>query len=206
MSTITISREFGSGGRELGKKLADFLKYNYFDREIICEIANEKNLNENYVESVVENGNFNNFAFPRAQTFSMQNIVLNQQKIEILTTQEKVIKKIAKDQNSVIIGRCADSILEGTGSFNIFIYSEIESKIERCKKYAPENENLTNDELEKKIKQVNKNRKKYYEAYTGKTWGAKENYHLCINTSCINIDDIVPVIANYALAYFGRKS
>lgn len=201
-NVVTISREFGSGGRELGKKLADFLGYAYYDREIISAIAAEKHLNENYVANIVENGGLENYSFSFANTFSIQNILLNQQKIEILTAQEKVIRKLADTQNAIIIGRCADTILEAKKSFNIFIYSDMNSKIKRCREYAKENENLTLKELQEKIKQVNKNRKKYYESYTGKIWGAKENYHLCINTTTLNIDEIIPLIAEYSKSYF----
>ena len=134
----------------------------------------------------------------------MQPIFFNQQKIEVLATQEKVIKKIADTKNSVIIGRCADSILEDYNTFNIFVYSDVSSKIKRCKKYAPENENLSDNELLKKIKQINKNRKDYYEAYTDKDWGEKENYHLCINTSNIEIGEIIPFIAGYIENYFKK--
>lgn len=206
MKVITVSREFASGGRELGEKLAACLGYEYYDKEIISAIANEKGLNENYIASVIENGNFRTYSIPIGRSFSLQPVFFNQQKIEILTAQEKVIKKIADTKNAVIIGRCADAILEDYDSFNIFVYSDMKSKIKRCRKYAPENENLSDEELLKKIKQINKNRKEYYEAYTDKTWGAKENYHLCINTNNIEIEKIIPAIAEYIKAYFKERN
>lgn len=205
MKTVTVSREFASGGRELGEKLAKYLAYDYYDKEIISAIASEKGLNENYIESVIENGSFRNYSVPIARSFSLQPIFFNQQKIEILTAQEKIIKKIADTENSVIIGRCADAILEDYKTFNIFVYSDMSSKLKRCIKYAPENENLSEKELLKKIKQINKNRKEYYEAYTDKIWGAKENYHLCINTAVMEIDEIVPFLGEYIKSYFKKE-
>ena len=205
MKVITVSREFASGGREFGEKLATYLGYEYYDKEIISAIANEKGLNENYIASVLENGNFRNFTIPVARSFSLQPIFFNQQKIEILSAQEKVIKGIANTKNAVIIGRCADEILADYNTFNIFVYADMNSKVKRCKKYAPENENLSEEELKKKIKQVNKNRKEYYEAYTDKVWGAKENYHLCINTSSIKIEEIVPFIGDYLKNFFKEE-
>ena len=205
MNIITISREFGSGGREFGKKLSEYLGYAYYDREIIKAIANEKGVCESYIENLTENGSLKNFILPRFRTFSIPNFKATQTKIDILTTQEKILKKIADEKHAVIVGRCADVILEKYNPFNIFIYSDMEFKIKRCKIYAPENENLSDEELEKKIKQVNKNRKEYYKTYSDKVWGAKENYHLCINTSMVDMEKVIPLIAAYVEVYFRRK-
>ena len=88
---------------------------------------------------------------------------------------------------------------------NIFVYSDMESKIKRCKYKAKEDEKLTDKELEKKIIQINKDRKKFHNLISNLEWGDKNNYNLCINTSEIEIKEIIPAIAEYIESWFRRK-
>ena len=103
---------------------------------------------------------------------------------------------MASSGSCVIIGRCADFILRDLDScFHTFIYADMESRMERCRKRAPEQEHFTDKELRRHIQDVDKRRSKYYQFFTGQTWGEKLNYDLCINTSGANIEDLVKVIA-----------
>ena len=166
---ITIGREFGSGGREFGRRLSEKLGFAYYDQEIISEISKRTSLSEQYVQAIVEHRP--SFSFP----------------IHIIT-------EMADRSDCVIVGRCADHILKEHRPFRIFIYADMESKIKRCREKGSE-EKLSNKELRQKISRIDKKRAKYYEFYTGHSWGDKLNFDLCINTTQTAIKEIVPVIA-----------
>ncbi len=200
---VTISREFGSGGREIGKRLSDVLNLAYYDEEIIAEISKETGLSEDYINNISEKGIYP-VAFNFGRTFaSFGNLQLNQ--TEILVKQQNVLKKIADKGDCIIVGRGADITLKDYNTMNIFVYSDMESKIKRCKYKAKEDEKLTDKELEKKIIQINKDRKKFHNLISNLEWGDKNNYNLCINTSEIEIKEIIPAIAEYIESWFRRK-
>ncbi len=153
---VTISREFGSGGREIGKRLSDKLNLTYYDKEIITEISKETGLSEEYIINISEKGIYP-IAFNFGRSFaSFGNLQSNQ--TEILVKQQEVLKKIAEKGNCIIVGRGADITLKDYNTMNIFVYSDMKSKINRCKTKAVEGENLSEKELEKKIIQVDKKR------------------------------------------------
>lgn len=197
---ITISREFGSGGREIGKRLADELGFTYYDSEIITKLANETGLSEQYIKNISEKGVYP-YPFQFGKTFSMFN-TLQSNHNEILITQQRIIKEIAKKGNCIIVGRGADVILREYKPMNLFVYATLESKIDRCKKKAPGDENLSDNELLQKMKKVDKNRKNYYALLSNENWGDKENYSLCLNTTDIEIKSIIKPLANYIQNWF----
>ena len=201
---ITISREFGSGGRELGKRLSDVLNIKYYDKEIINKIATETGLNESYIEDISNKG-VSPYAFQFAKSFSLYSNMQIEQ-TNLLVKQNEIIKEIAKKESCIIIGRGADVILspDEFETMNIFVYANMKSKINRCK-LKRSDENYTDKQLEKKIKSIDKNRKKYYELVSNIEWGNKENYDLCINTSNIEIKNIVPSLAEYIMQWFGGR-
>ena len=184
---ITIGREFGSGGREIGRKLADILGVAYYDREIISEIAKRTSLSEKYVQNVAEHKPIIPFPIHTGRTFWAVIPDYNQ---SVQQEQHNIIKEMASKSDCIIVGRGADYILRELKPFRLFIYSDMNSKILRCK-----NNNMTNDyekgagmsesELTKRIEQINKSRADYYEFYTGQKWGDKANYDICINTAKI---------------------
>ena len=204
MNIITISREFGSGGREVGKRIADILGYAYYDREIITAIAEKHDFNENYVESMLENGFSFCMPITCGRTFSYSDVG-GQLAIQLLSTQCRMLREIASKGNCVIVGRSANIILEDMNPLNIFVHADIESKLRRCRERAPENENLKDSELRRKIKQIDSNRAKHQRFLSEKKWGDKEGYHLCVNTSGADIKAISSIIAEYAKGYFESK-
>ena len=105
----------------------------------------------------------------------------------------------------MIIGRCADVILKDYHPLNLFIYADMEAKVERCIRRAPEGEHLTRNEIERMIKQVDKNRAQYRQMYSDTKWGAKESYHLCVNTTEKYIKEIVPGLAAYVRYWFSEE-
>ncbi len=192
---ITIGREFGSGGREFGRRLAENLKIEYYDKEIISEIAKKTELSEEYVKNVLEAKPHQLFPITIGQSFSYANQYYSSQINEIYQAQTRIIRELAEKSDCVIVGRCADYILRDYKPYRIFIYADIESKINRCLNRIENGGDFTKKEIKKYIQKIDKGRAKYYEYYTGKTWKDKENYDLCINTTNINIKNIVPLIA-----------
>ncbi len=200
---ITISREFGSGGREIGKRLAEELGYSYYDSEIITLLAKETGMAEDYLKKISENGIYQ-YAFMFTKSFSNYNKLQNKQ-TEILVKQAKILKEIAQKGNSVIVGRGANSILKEYNPMNIFVYANMEAKINRCKEKANPNENINDKELENKIKNIDKNRKAFNNLISNNEWGNKENYDLCINTSNLEIKKIIPALKEYINNWFGGR-
>ena len=191
---ITIGREFGSGGRELGHKLARELKIAYYDKQILSEIVEKTDFSREYVQEVIENRL--TYMLPPAFStgMSLGNEYQIRQMQEIVKAQNDVIKEMASKSSCVIVGRCADYILRETEDitlFRIFVYADMESRIKRCQERAPEGEDYTDKELEKHIRRVDKNRTNYYADYTLQKWGDKANYDMCINTTNVSIDEIV---------------
>lgn len=192
---IAIGREFGSGGREFARRLAEELNYEYYDKEIISEIAKKTSLSEEYIQQVIEKKPHHLYPITTGHTISYPiNYQFNQIQ-SIFNAQCEILKQLAEHSNCVIVGRCANYILKDYHPLSIFIYANLESKVNRCKERLNENEHYSDKELIKMIRQIDKNRAKYYEFYTGESWGKKENYDLCINTTNTNIKEIVPIIA-----------
>lgn len=192
---ITIGREFGSGGRELGRRLAERLGWAYYDNEIISEIAKKTELSENYVRNIVEKRPLLQYPIHIGGTFyGMQDMQL-EHGAWIFSEQCAILKQMAEKSNCVIVGRCADYILREYNPFRIFVYADIEKKIARCKQKGSPEEDYTNAQLRKKIKNVDKNRAQYYNFYTGKKWGDKLNYDICINTGDSDLKVIVEDLA-----------
>lgn len=197
---ITISREFGSGGREIGKRLADKLGYAYYDKEIITAIAKETGMTEEYINNISEKVLYP-YAFQFARSFVTSSTFQSNQ-TEVLVAQQKILKEIAKKGNCIIVGRGANVILKEYNPMNIFVYANMESKINRCKQKAEESEEFNDKELEKKIKQIDKNRREFHNVISNIEWGEKSNYHLCINTSNIEIKTIISSLADYIENWF----
>lgn len=201
MRIITLSREFGSGGREIGKRLADALGFVYYDSEIITAIAQQSNLDEAYVQRILEGGVQRSFPITFGRTFSYRN---QQAATNLLLVQQKILKELSAKSDCIIVGRGADVILEHCKPFNLFVYADMDAKIKRCGEYADEKEHLTEKELQTKIRHIDQQRRQYYELCTGNQWGEKTNYHLCINTTELTIKEIIPSVAEYAKTWLER--
>ncbi len=198
---ITVGRQFGSGGRELGKRLADELGCPYYDKDIIREIAARTQLAESYIQQVLEHRPSYFFPITTGNTLhSTTPDYLLHQHTSVYTEQVNTIREMAEKSDCVIVGRCADHILREFRPFRLFVYADMASRLERCRKKAPEDEALSDKELKKKILRVDRNRARYYRYYTGQVWGQPANYDFCINTSWVNIK-----AATHALAQMIRE-
>ena len=194
---ITIGREFGSGGRELGRRLAEELGWEYYDKEIITEIAKKTSLSETYVKSVIENNPHDLYPITVAHTFSYVDVYSIYQKQEIYKQQDAVLKEMASKSNCVIVGRCSEFILKDFNPYKVFVYADMDSKIKRCLERNSENESLKPKKVKKLIKAIDKRRARYHAFYTGQTWGDKLNYDILINTSNTDISVIAKHLADY---------
>ena len=201
---ITIGREFGSGGREVGKRLADALNLKYYDKEIITEIAKGSALNEQYVENVIEKGLPGSFYYTFGQTFTHVPVFTENTMMSVLAEQRKVIMRLA-ETDCVIVGRSADAILTDLKPFRLFVYADEEHKVKRCRDRAPEGEKYTDKQLIKKMKSIDKGRKKLHSVLSPIPWGDKRGYDLMINTGSADIKKLVPLVAEYIKRYYESK-
>ena len=204
MRIITISREFGSGGRELGKRLSDYLGFQYYDREIITAIAQESDMDSAYVESALEKPVWQIPAPTFRQSFATPGLFQGVQ-LDLLTMQRKVLEEIArKGEDCVIVGRNADVILSQHQPLSIFVCADMEAKLRRCQERAAADEQLTEKQMIKKIQEIDKNRAKVREMITGSKWGDRCAYDLIVNTSGWKIKELTPAVADYAIRWFNR--
>lgn len=197
MKIITIGREFGSGGRELGKRLADILGYEYYDREIISSIAESKGFNEDFVESVLENGQYHNYPISYGHSFDV-GMVMHHPHTSLFMEQRKVIEKIAEaGKDCIIVGRNADIILKDYKPFNIFVCATKESKLKRCVARAEGDEKLSEKQIYKKMHRIDKNRAHLRDFISSSKWGDPEAYDLTVNSSGWEIKKLAPIVAEY---------
>ena len=187
---ITIGREFGSGGRELGKRLAEDLGIAYYDKEIVSEVAKNTSLAYEYVQNIIERRPIIYYPISIGHSFEDYNGYIANQHYSIHAEQEKVIKELASKSDCVIVGRCADYILDDLHPFRIFVYSDMPTKIKRCVEKGEVDKNLSEKKLIKAIKDVDRQRADYYNFFTGRKWGDKDNYDLMVNTSNNSIKEI----------------
>ncbi len=184
---ITIAREYGSGGRLLGKKIAQQLGIKYYDKELIAMVANESQFTEKYI-SQNEQSRSSNY---------LLNIILQDYESPIekslssadalFVSQSRVIRELAQKEPCVIIGRCSDYILKDRSSdslIKIFCYTDEKNAIRRCIRYYHVAENKAPEEIER----INKARISHYQHYTNLKWGDPHNYDLTINTGSMDID------------------
>ena len=194
---ITIGREFGSGGRELGRRLSEELGIAYYDQEIITEIAKRTDMSETYIRQISESRPVISFPIHVRHSFYSASNTALKQSVAVFAEQHKLLKELTEKSDCIIVGRCADYILRDENPLRIFVYADRESKIKRCIERKSGDEHLTEAQIVKKMKEIDKNRAQYYEFFSERKWGARENYDLMINTSGANIKKVSAAIAGY---------
>lgn len=178
---IAISREYASGGRYVGRLIADSLGIKFYDKELISLTAKESGLSKKYINDVDE----------------AKRTTENDDRIFIAET--KVIKKLAKEESCVIVGRCSNYILkDNKDTIKVFLYSDMDSKIKRAVKYY----GLKNNKAEKTINKVNKERRKHYKYYTNEDWMNVNNYDLFINVDTLGVEKT----SDYIIDYINKKN
>ena len=191
IKVITVSREFGSGGRTIGRLVADKLGWSFYDKEIVNAVAQKSGFAEKFIEENGEYANVNSsLLFNLSVGSGAENGVLSLYD-EIFNAQSQIIRDAAEKGNCVIVGRCADFILSDRDyCLNVFIYSDTESRKKRIIEVYGEN----NKPIEKRIRDKDKRRKVYYKSFTGNKWGEMKNYHLAINSGRISLEKCADMI------------
>ncbi len=200
MRIITISREFGSGGRELGKRLADALGVTCYDKEIIAEVAKLQGVTPERVEHISHADIRQVYATTVGRSL-LAPVYHNTEAIAFHTIQQEVIKKLASQGDCVIVGQNADIILENENPLNLFVYASEDAKIKRCLAHIREGE--TPKSIRTQMKKIDKTRAANRRLMTDKTWGHPQSYHLCVNTSGTEINNLVPALVEFAKVWFG---
>lgn len=192
---ITISRQYGSGGREIGAKLAAKLGIPFYDNELITRAAKESG----YAEAAFHNAETkatNSLLYSIAMgmgAYGNQEIGFSHLSLDdrIYLAQSNVIRKVAEEGPCVIVGRCADHILkEMDNVIHVFIYADMEFRKDR----AIQIDHLDPNKAEDEILKVDKRRTNYYNYHSGEKWGRATNYHLSINSGFVGIDNAVDCI------------
>ncbi len=175
---ITINREYGSGGRYVGKLLADNLKIHLYDKNLIGIISDESGLSASYIE---ENEQKKGNLLSEINKTYFQNLTNDD---NLFLAETKAIQKIAKKGSCVIIGRCADYVLKDEKNvIRIFLYSDLKHKVERAIKYY----GLPKNKAKKEIEKINKSRERHYEYYTNQSWKNASNYEICMNVDILGV-------------------
>ncbi|MGE4484001.1 MAG: AAA family ATPase [Oscillospiraceae bacterium] len=194
---ITISREFGSGGRLIGKKLAERLGINCYDRELIEKVSEESGLSPEFIENFETNATTSLIYGLLASTHTASGAFIPYDVTigdRAFFAQSAIIRSIASKESCVIIGRCADYILRSQPScVNVFIRADMEDKMQRAEMIY----GMTDKNLSDRIARIDKGRANYYRHYAGTSWGSLRLYDLCINTSISGIDGAVDTILSF---------
>lgn len=188
---ITISREFGSGGRTIGRETGAQLGIPCYDAELIEKIAEESGLAREYIAEQGEyapHGNWLANAFAAGRS-SMDGLSTQDY---LWSVQRKVILDLAEKSSCVIVGRCADYILGETyDCLKVFIHADLQKRAERIVKVYGERE----ESPEKRLQDKDKRRKAYYRFYTDLDWGVAQNYHIALDSGALGIETCVKLIA-----------
>ena len=203
-SIITISREFGTGARLIGREVAALLNYGYYDRALIEMAAERSGLSEEFIERTEEKAS-NSFLFNLATAAYLASDITAEYTVPVndraFMVQSDVIRDIARTGNGVIVGRCADYVLKDHPQLlRVFIYANKEDRINRIvNEYGQDPKNA-----ESALNKIDKGRANYHKFYTGTNWRSMDNYDLCINTSNTGIQGAVMAIKACAEEKFGK--
>lgn len=185
---VTISREFGSGGRYIGKEIAKRTGFSFYDNEIITKAAQNTGLSEKYIREMGEYS-------PKKGLFSFAFVGRNSQGASLgdmmYAAQREIILEVTKKEPCVIVGRCADYILrDREDCFHVFICGNEMEKKQRLKELY----DFTEEEVLHKMKDMDKKRSTHYHYYTDRTWGEARNYMLALNSSEIGYEKCIEII------------
>ena len=183
---ITIAREYGSGGRYIGKLVAEQLGIKLYDKEVIAEIAKETGFSKEYIENTEQKKSIADYVND-GYYYELNN------SDELFIKESELIKEKANEGPSVIVGRCANFILKDyANTLNIFIYSDMENKVKRATKYY----GLDKENAEQEINRINKLRSNHYKYYTETDWKSPLNYDICINSDALGVEESAKLICD----------
>ncbi|MCH5299553.1 MAG: cytidylate kinase-like family protein [Ruminococcus sp.] len=194
---ITIGRQFGSGGREIGEALAEKLGIKCYDKELISLAAKESgidpevfnNVDEKATNSLLYSLSMGLYSF--GNNFTTGQLPVNDR---LYLLQHKIVKRLASEGPCIIVGRCADFVLKDRDDVvNVYICADKDYRVKR----AIENKGISESKAEQVVSKTDKSRANYYNFYSGRKWGLTENYDLCINRTKLSCEQVVNAIAGY---------
>ena len=198
---ITIGRQYGSAGHDIGQMVAEALGYKFYDKELVEIAAKKSNISKEAVDDIDEKAT-SSFLYSLASgNYSLRGITgplyyempLND---KLFIAQSQVIKDVAGRDNCVIVGRCADYVLDDAKNvdlLNVFIYADQDFRIRRVK----ETFNITERQAKDRVIKTDKQRRIYYSYYSNRDWGSMSNYDMCLNTCKLGIKTAANIIRNY---------
>lgn len=191
---LTIGRQFGSGGQEIGKKLAEDLKIGYYDKELMAVAAKESGLCKEVFEKADERAS-NSLSYAFAMGYSYMGMFTPYMDVlsndRLFKLQSDAICKLAEKESCVLVGRCADYILrDNPDCFSFFIHGSAESRMRRI----VERQHVTEEEARVLMEKTDKSRAAYYNYYTNKVWGMASSYNFSIDSSIVGIEETVEFI------------
>lgn len=192
---ITVSREFGSGGRSIGRMVAEKLGYAFYDSELVEEVAKRSGFSPEFIEESGEYASTRHsllFSLATANQFSANGLSVTDR---LYLEQRKIIEELAEKGDCVIVGRCADFILrDRKDTLHVFIRADTESRAKRIVERYGESDKAP----EKRLSDKDQKRKVYYKNYTGRNWGEAQNYDLCLNSSTLGLEACAEFIVQAA--------
>lgn len=204
---ITIAREYGSGGRTIGKMLAEKMGIHFYDKELMKLASEDSGINEALFANADE-------TIKSTRLFKVANSIYRGELIppesddfvstqNLFNYQAKIIKQLALEESCVIVGRCADFILKDYDNvLSVFIHAPHEY----CMEQAAKKHSMSSKELEKFILKTDKHRAEYYKYYTGREWTDARNYDLCLDSSKLGYDRCVEEIISYISVRFRKQT
>jgi cytidylate kinase len=192
---ITVSREFGSGGRSIGRMVAEKLGYAFYDSELVEEVAKRSGFSPEFIKESGEYASTRHsllFSLATANQFTANGLSVTDR---LYLEQSKIIEELAEKGGCVIVGRCADYILrDRTDALHVFIHANMECRAERI----VERYGQSDKSPEKRLTEKDQKRKVYYKNYTGRNWGEAQNYDLCLNSSTLGLEACAEFIVRAA--------
>lgn len=197
---ITIGRQFGSAGHDIGKMIAEELGYRFYDKELVEMAAKKENISTDAVKDMDEKATSSLLYSLASGSFSLRGVVgplyyempLND---KLFIAQSDIIKTVAKNENCVIVGRCADYVLEDEEDielYNVFVHAPMDYRISRVMEAL----GLTEKQARERINKTDKQRKTYYNYYSNREWGKLSNYDIVANTGKLGIANSAKMIAS----------
>jgi len=201
---ITVSREFGSGGRELAKRLAEKMGYRYYDSEVLEMIRQKIKTDRWYIEKLMEGVLQISVPFHYGSSFShyTEN---TWDTVEVLADHQAIMKKLAASGKCVFVGRGAKAVLHEFSPFNVFVYASMDTKLIRCYKHTSPKEDYSEAELQAIIQRIDNVRMLTRQSVFGNGDEDLNRCHLCVNTSGLNIKDMVLYVAEYAAYWLNEE-
>ncbi len=186
-TVITISRQFGSGGKNVGEKLSKTLNIPFYDKEIITKSSEDSGISESFFENA-ENTGISSLLYGLSTTGTYFDLPID---VKVYLAQSKTIKDIASKGSCIFVGRCANYVLKSKFDLlNVFVYASLEDRIKRISKLY----SLSGREAKDLINKTDKKKENYYQHFTGNKFGNFENFNLCLDSGFFGIDETVKII------------